>query len=153
MPFSVASFDLFCLLHELALQITLQNDWHFGSKYVSWVVSASCRQTLRLLGAGNRGQSPLQRLSRLGYLADGAYLLPHRLPQPALSPCRLDLDLFHLHPRRPPHHRRPTPPRLARLDRFWIRRCGGESHLQTRRVGNSTFLMPISVSLPAVEAV
>jgi hypothetical protein len=44
MPFSAALFDLSCLPHELALRIALQNDLHFGGKYVPCAVSASCRQ-------------------------------------------------------------------------------------------------------------
>jgi hypothetical protein len=41
MPFSAASFDLSCLLHEFTLQIALQKAMHFGGKYIPCVVSAS----------------------------------------------------------------------------------------------------------------
>jgi hypothetical protein len=34
MPFSAASFDLSCLLHEFILQIALQKAMHFGGKYI-----------------------------------------------------------------------------------------------------------------------
>ena len=50
---------------------------------------------------------------RLGHLAHRPHLLPHRLPQPPLRLRRLDLDLLHLHPRRPPDHRRPAAAGLA----------------------------------------
>ena len=62
-------------------------------------------------------QSAHERLSRLVHLAHRAHLLSHRLPQPAVGFRQLDLDLFHLHPRRAPHYRRPAPAGLAGADK------------------------------------
>ena len=68
-------------------------------------------------------QGAHERLSRLGHLADGAHLLFDRLPQPVVGVCGLDVDLFHVYPRRTADHRRPA---AARLAGPVGRRAGGE---------------------------
>ena len=73
-------------------------------------------------------QSPPQRLPRLVHLAHRAHLLPHRISQPSRRLRCLDLDLFHVHARRTPHHRRPASPRLAHRNRRRSRSGISRSH-------------------------